>query len=413
MNILMLGRWLPPPRRPVRATREYQFARHLARGHRLTLAFINDSPDTAGSISALRSEFGDLEFASVPRGWKSLASAVGLATGESCTLSYFRSEALRTRLADRLRVSGYDLVYVSSSTMIQYALDADPGIPMVVDFAGVDSEWWVRQAARATYGAGCFFRTEAARLRAAETTAARRAVRRIAETPEAGRIVQSLAPGASIEVIPNGIDLDAETAASRPGGVPTVVFNASPGCEAEARELLDVCRSIIPSVRARVPKARVVIASKDGVAMGSAADGVDGLEVVTSVGDMRLLFHRNAVAAAPGGTGLDVRTSVLEPMAAGVPVVTTCGVRDALQARGGRDLQASDNRLDFALRLVELLERDAQRDEMGAQGRRFVQEHFSWEIFAARLEEVLSVAAKRGAADDGSGSLPVPARHES
>jgi glycosyltransferase involved in cell wall biosynthesis len=413
MNILMLGRWLPPPRRPVRATREYQFARHLARSHRLTLAFINDSPDTAGSISALRSEFGDLEFASVPRGWKSLASAVGLATGESCTLSYFRSQALRTRLADRLRVAGYDLVYVSSSTMIQYALDADPAIPMVVDFAGVDSEWWVRQAARAAYGAGRFFRTEAARLRAAETTAARRAVRRIAETPEAGRIVQSLAPGTSIEVIPNGIDVDAETAASRLGGVPTVVFNASPGCEAEAKELLDFCRSIIPSVRARVPKARVVIASKDGVAMGSAADGVDGLEVVTPVGDMRLLFHRNAVAAAPGGTGLDVRTSVLEPMAAGVPVVTTCGVRDALRARGGRDLQASDNRLDFALRLVELLESDAQRDEMGVQARRFVQEHFSWEIFAARLEEMLSVAAKRGAADDGSGSLSVPARQES
>jgi glycosyltransferase involved in cell wall biosynthesis len=88
-------------------------------------------------------------------------------------------------------------------------------------------------------------------------------------------------------------------------------------------------------------------------------------------------------------------------------------VRDALRARGGRDLQASDNRLDFALRLVELLESDAQRDEMGVQARRFVQEHFSWEIFAARLEEMLSVAAKRGAADDGSGSLSVPARQES
>jgi glycosyltransferase involved in cell wall biosynthesis len=410
MNILMLGRWLPPPRRPVRGTREYQLARHLARRHRLTLAFINDSPDAAGSISALRSEFGDLEFASVPRGWKSLASAVSLAAGESCTLSYFRSQALRTRLADRLR-AGYDLVYVSSSTMIQYALDVDPGIPLVVDFAGVDSEWWVRQAAQAPYGAGRFFRTEAARLRAAETAAARRAARRIAESPEAARIVQSLAPGASIVVIPNGVDIDGETAASRAGGVPTVVFNASPSGEAEVRELVDFCRSIIPSVRARVPRVRVVLASREATAGRGAADGVEGLEVLAPVSDMRLLFHRNAVAAAPASPGVEIRTGVLEPMAAGVPVVTTSAVRDSLRARAGRDLQASDNRLDFAHRLVDLLESESLRGEMGAQGRHFVQEHFSWELFASRLEDVLNAAVKEPATNGGPGSPRVPARH--
>ncbi len=408
MNILMLGRWLPPPRRPVRGTREYQFARFLARSHRLTLAFITDNPDTAGSISALRSEFGDLEFASVPRGWKSLASAVRLATGESCTLSYFRSQALRTRLADRLRNTGYDLVYVSSSTMIQYALDVDPEIPLVVDFGEVDSEWWARQAARGTYGAARFFRTEATRLRVAETTAAQRAVRRIVETPEAARIVQSLAPAAPTVVIPNGVDVDAAGAESRPGKVPTVVFSASLNGGPEMNEIVDFCRSIIPAVRARVPQARVVIASKEPVSTRSAVDGVDGLEVVAPVTDMRLLFHRHAVAAAPSGPGFDVRTSVLEPMAAGVPVVTTSAVRDTLRVRAGRDLQVSDNRLDFAQRVVDLLENAGLREEMGTLGRRFVQANFGWEIFAARVDDLLGGAVKGGAAENGPEPRPIP-----
>jgi glycosyltransferase involved in cell wall biosynthesis len=413
MNILMLGRWLPPPRRPVRGTREYQLARHLARRHRLTLAFINDSPDTAGSISALRGEFGDLEFASVPRGWKSLASAVSLAAGESCTLSYFRSQALRTRLADRLRNGGYDLVYVSSSTMIQYALDVDPGMPMVVDFAGVDSEWWARQAERAPYGAGRFFRTEAARLRAAETAAARRAVRRIAQSPEAARIVESLAPGAPIVVIPNGVDLDGEAAASRPGGAPTVVFNVSGTGETEIKGIVEFCRAIVPAVRARLPRARVVIASRDPVSTWNGADRVEGLEVVAPVSDLRLLFHRNAVAAAPAGPAIEVRSGVLEPMAAGVPVVTTSAVRESLRACPGRDVQAADSRPDFARRLVDLLESESLREQMGAQGRRFVQEHFSWELFASRLEDVLVSAVKEPVGDDDSGSRRVPARHGS
>jgi len=411
MNILMLGRWLPPPRRPVRATREYQFGRHLARTHRLTLGFITDNPDTAGTISALRSEFGDLEFASVPRGWKSLVSAVRLASGESCTLSYFRSEALRTRLADRMRSTCYDIVYVSSSTMIQYALDMDPRIPLVVDFGEVDSEWWARQAERATYGASRFFRTEAARLRAAETTAARRAVRRLVETPEAARIVQSLAAGARTVVIPNGVDSDGVGATSRPGKVPTVILSVSLRNEGAFKEAIDFCRAIVPRVRARVPSTRFVIASRDPLPSGATADGVDGVEVMSPTIDVRLLLHRHAVAAAPSGAAFDVRASALELMGAGVPVVTTSPVCTDLRAVAGRDLHVSDSRLEFALRLVELLENDGLREKMGARGRDLVQRDFSWDVFGARVEELLAGVVK-GAAEDGSSPRPAAAGRE-
>lgn len=406
MNLLMLGRWLPPPRRPVRGTREYQFARHLARAHRLTLAFITDNPDTAGSISALRTEFGDLEFASVPRGWKSLASAVRLMTGESCTLSYFRSEALRTRLADRLRRTPYDLVYVSSSSMIQYALDVDSDIPMVVDFGGVDSEWWARHGARGTYGSGRFFRTEATRLRAAEMIAARRAAGRIVETPEAARIVEAFAPESPAVVIPNGVDVDDASAMSRPGKAPTVVFGTSTSSGVGVKEIVDFCRAIIPAVRARVPQARVVVASRDPVS--AEVGGVEGLEIVAPIPDVRLLFHAHAVAAAPSGPGFDIRCSVLEPMAAGVPVVTTSTVGDALRARAGRDLEISDNRLDFARRVVQLLENGAQRAEMGAHARRFIQANFSWDISGARVNEWLAAAVKGCTAPNGSSPRSVP-----
>jgi glycosyltransferase involved in cell wall biosynthesis len=114
------------------------------------------------------------------------------------------------------------------------------------------------------------------------------------------------------------------------------------------------------------------------------------------------------VAAAPSGPGFDVRTSVLEPMAAGVPVVTTSAVRDSLRARAGRDLQVADNRLDFALRVVDLLENAGLREEMGTQGRRFIQGNFSWEIFAARVDELLGGAVKDRAAENGPEPRSVP-----
>jgi len=215
MNILMLGRWLPPAGRPVRDTREYQFGRYLARDHQLTVAFVTDNPDTSGALSALRKEFTDIEFAVMPRTWKSLEAAVRAATGESCTLSYARSGALRTRLEDRIRRSAYDLVFVLSSSMIQYVLDLNASIPVVMDFAGVDSEWWLAQAARSPYPATRFFNAEASRLRLAEAAMARRAACCVTDSSPADAIVRSLAPGGKTAIIPSGVDLELFTGPTR------------------------------------------------------------------------------------------------------------------------------------------------------------------------------------------------------
>ena len=79
MNILMLGPWLPTTRRPLANERLHQFARHLAKDHRLTLACATDHPNPIGAVSALREQFDDLEFAVVPNRWKRLLSVAHLA----------------------------------------------------------------------------------------------------------------------------------------------------------------------------------------------------------------------------------------------------------------------------------------------------------------------------------------------
>jgi glycosyltransferase involved in cell wall biosynthesis len=390
MNILMLGRWLPPPRRPVRGMREYQFARHLTQQHRLTLAFVADNPDAAGAISALRSEFGDLEFSSVPRGWKSLSSAVRLATGESCTLSYFRSEALRTRLAERMRRTPYDLIFVSSSAMIQYALDADPSIPLVVDFAGVGSEWWMQQAARGTFPGTRFFRTEAARLRAAESAAARRAARCVAESADAARVVQALQPAGPTTVIPNGVDVEMFGFGPRQGTTPTVLMSMSGASEADLRDTDEFWRKVVPAVRSRVPSARFVTVCREPLPSGRLNPAAAGVEMVGPGYDMRPLLHSRAVGAAPWKADSELVPGVLEPMAAGVPVVVTPRVQDRLGAAPEPGLRVADDAVQFARQLVHLLEHDGDRKQAGQDARRFIETHYSWEIHAARLGELLA-----------------------
>lgn len=392
MKLLMLGRWLPPPRRPVRSTREYQLARRLARSHRLTLAFVTDNPDAGGLISSLRGEFGDLEFATVPRGWRSLTSALRLMGGESCTLSYARSEALQRRLADRLKTTAYDLVCVTSSSMIPYALEIDPAIPMVVDFGEVESEWWLYQAARGVFPGTRFFRTEAARLRLAEAAAAQRAVRCFASSDKAADVVRSLKPKGSVNVIPDGIDLDFFAPASRAvGKTPTVIYNASPTNEEAVQEIREFCGGALRAIRAGIPDVRFIVTG--GV---RAIDGLPGVEVVAPMSDVRPFLHSHAVAVAPFRVSGGVHRGVLEPMAACVPVVTNTKGCEQLKARAGGDVLVADDAGSFARQVVRLLEEAPLRRELGESGRRLVEGSFSWDVLCARLVEGIEEVLRSG-----------------
>jgi len=113
----MLGRWClsTPPDPATRSTSSLV----SWRPPQADAAFVVDSDDATGSISVLRSDFGDLEFAAVTRAWKS-SRGIRLVSGDSCTLFYARSEALRP-LAERLR-RRFDS-FVSSSSMIRMAGD--------------------------------------------------------------------------------------------------------------------------------------------------------------------------------------------------------------------------------------------------------------------------------------------------
>jgi glycosyltransferase involved in cell wall biosynthesis len=189
-----------------------------------------------------------------------------------------------------------------------------------------------------------------------------------------------------------------------------VIFNTSLHAEAEVKDAVDFCRSIVPAVRARIPQTRFVITSKDGIHSLGAGVQLNGVEVLSPAPDLRLLFHDQAVAAAPLHAGFDVRSSVLAAMAAGVPVVTTSRVRAHLGASAGRDLAVADGPGDFGRELVELLQSSTRRGEMGASGREFARAAFSWEVFAAHLETLLVNVGERRPADAAAHEPPpIPA----
>src|SRR5215813_6580948 len=389
MNILMLGPWLPTTRRPLANERLHQFARHLSKEHRLTLACATDHPNPVAAVSALREQFDDLEFAVVPNRWKRLWSVAHLAAGSSAEVAYFSSAALRTRIRDRVRTSSFDLAYVASTSLIPYALDLAAALPVLVDFGDLDSEWWRERAQRFSGLKARVYEAEAERLRAVEILGARHAARCLVTTPQAAKLVTAFAPAATVTVIAEGVDLD-EATPPRAGAAPAIAFNPCLERDNEARAAIAFCDEVLSRVRTRVGGTKLLVGCKSFFPLAKRLSEMTNVEVSAPVSSLRGLFRRAAVAVAPRRSGVETQRGLLEAMATGVPIITTPDAAAGLPVQHGREVYVERTSAAFAERLIELLQKPTLREAMGTKGRAFIRLHYSSAAAASRLAQVIS-----------------------
>ncbi|HET8579232.1 MAG TPA: glycosyltransferase family 4 protein [Methylomirabilota bacterium] len=384
----MLGPWVPSARYPVEAERLLHFARMFAGSHQLTLGFATDVVDPSGTVSAMRAEFDDIEFATLSRPLQRLRSAARLATGGSVDLTYFDSPALRTRLRDRLRAKPFDLVYAASAGMIQYALALPAAVPLVIDFGELDSKWWAARAHRSTGLRAALYRREAARVRRFEKSAARRGAILLASSPGAAERISGFAPSVPVAVIPNGVDPDRHAGSHR-AAKPVIVLTG--GLE-EANGLdaaVELCQVIFPAVRLEVSHARLLIHASLLPRGARHLGRLPGVEIIANGGDFRTLLRHAAVAVTSGGDSNGGRHAVLEAMAAGVPVVVSRRGRGNLDGQANREVYIEDEPEALTQRLIRLLTNETLRAEAGRRGQAFVRTHHSWDTAAARLAQAL------------------------
>lgn len=396
MNILMLGPWLPTTRRLLTNERLHQFARHLSKEHRLTLACATDHPNPFAAVSALREQFDDLEFAVVPNRWKRLWSVAHLAAGSSAEVAYFSSAALRTRIRDRVRSTPFDLAYVSSTSMIPYALDLAPAVPVVLDFGDLDSEWWRERSRRFSGLKAKVYEAEAERLRSVEILGARHATRCLVTTPHVAKLVTSFAPSASVTVVPEGVDLDEPSPHVRSGATPVIAFNPCLERDSEARAATQFCDEVLPRVLTRVGRAKLLIGCKSLFPLARRLTSLPGVEVAAPITSLRALLRRAAVAVAPKRFGAETQRGLLEAMATGVPVITTADGIDGIPLQHGREVFVESSAAGFSERLIELLQNPMLREAMGTKGRAFIRLHYSSVAAASRLSHVMEAAVNGG-----------------
>lgn len=385
----MLAHRIPYPPYTGDKVRAYHIARHLSRNHELALAFLVDEPEAERAISALREEIPDLIYTITSRHRKRLLALLRLARGGSATMAYFDSPDLATQVDERLGRESFDLIYVSSSSMVQYV----PGTwrnPVVMDFVDVDSDKWRQYGDWLPILKGWLYRLEGRRLQRHELSAARLATRCIVATPPEEALLRSFAPWALTTVIENGVDLDYFTPAQTPLANSTIIFTGAMDYFPNIDAVTHFCHRIFPRIREQVRDVRFLIVGKNPAPSVRCLAAVPGVHVTGTVPDVRPFLRQATVVVAPLRVARGIQNKVLEAMAMGLPVVTTSKAHEGLEARPGQDLFVEDDPFNFADVVVGLLSASGLRDRVGRAARKFVETHHSWTASMGKLDRVVA-----------------------
>ena len=192
-------------------------------------------------------------------------------------------------------------------------------------------------------------------------------------------VLRAAAPGARVEVVPNGVDLGA--APGPTATEPVLGFHGNLASGANCEAAVRLVTEILPRVRRHRPDARVVLIGRDPPAELLRLAG-DGVEVTGAVDDVRTALAGVSVYVAPMTSGTGIKNKVLEAMAAGLPVVGTTMAFHGIGTEAGLVADGDD---ELATAVVGLLDDEEARHRLGRAGRDHVSS-FRWADNAAAIE---------------------------
>jgi len=268
-------------------------------------------------------------------------------------------------------------------------LPAGRGPAVVVDLIDALSENLARRADAEGGPLAPLLRWEAARLRRCERELLRAGTTCLVVS-EAERAV--LGDGASLRVVPNGVD--AAAFAYRDDGRPParVVFGGNLGYFPNVDAATWLVREIVPRMRAALPALEVRLVGARPARAVRALAATPGVSLAGSVPAMAPELAAATVAIVPLRAGSGMQNKVLEAMAVGTPVVTTTRAVAGLAVRSGEHLLVADDAPALAAAALELLREPARARALARAARALVEHRYRWEDSAAGVEAAWAAA---------------------
>ncbi len=196
--------------------------------------------------------------------------------------------------------------------------------------------------------------------------------------------------GSGIYVVPNGIDpglLDYELSAREPK---TLIFTGALTYKPNYYAALELCREVLPIVRAQIGDVRLKITGSTGDMDITPFSVNDGVVFTGYVEDIRPVLGSASALVVPLKFGGGTRVKILEAMAIGTPVVSTPMGAEGIEAKDGVHLLLAETASDVARQTCRLLSDPALGARLACNARNLVRERYQWPSIADEFERIFA-----------------------
>lgn len=396
MKILYLTPRFPFP--PFRGDKLHllNILKPMSRRHEIVLVCFIQKESERQWVDELRPFCKRIEMVHLPT-WRSLLSCLGVMFSNiPFQVAYFRSRPMENLVQRVVNEERPDAIHIHLIRMLQHA-ERYSEIPRVVDLTDATSLYLSRfQKASRNPVKRRLLAEELRRILRYESLLSSYDRSLVCSQLDLS-VMRHHVPTAKVEISRNAVDmgmfppLDGTIKADPDRLVFTGNMTYFPN--ADAADFL--VRDILPLVRREVPRVQVYLVGQNPPPSVRALAG-NGVFVTGFVEDIRAEYARSAIAVAPVRFGAGTLYKLLEPLALGVPVVTTTTGIGGLDLTPGDDVLVADTAAGLAERIVRLLRDSNLRQSLAQRAAVKVRELHDSDAVAGELERVYaSVLADR------------------
>jgi len=200
--------------------------------------------------------------------------------------------------------------------------------------------------------------------------------------------MERLSPGLSIDIVPNGIDINYfSKKVKKEGSVKKILYVGNFTWLQNTEAVKILVGSVWPKIKKSVSKVMLWIVGthmSDEIRKLASGD----IEVTEGLEDIRDAYKNASVLVAPikgpGGT----RLKILEAMASSLPVVTTSVGAEGLGVSDNNEALIRDGLDNLADAAIKVLKDVSLANRLGKSGRDFVEENYTWDKSADKLDKI-------------------------
>ncbi|MDQ3021782.1 MAG: glycosyltransferase family 4 protein [Bacteroidota bacterium] len=386
MNILFVANRLPYP--PFRGDKLkiYNLAKQLSNKHDLYLVtFIQDKKDYR-YIKNLGKYFKEIEVVYLSKFQSVINCLINIFSSRPFQINYFRSSALEKLLYDFISKHNIDVIHTQHLRMSQYTYKIN-NIPTILDLPDAYSLYWKRRSMLS----GSYLKKKFGLLEHKRVLNYENIIKNFDLTlvcsEEDKLLLMNDHQYNDIKILPNGIDLSVFNSGGHDYQINNrLIFTGNMEYFPNSDAAIYFSKEILPEILKKYPEVKFYIVGQNPPkkVMELQSDNIIITGFVKSMADE---YRASSIAVSPVRVGAGTLNKVLEPMAMGLPVVSSPIGFEGIGAMHGEEIILAKDKKEFVNSIINLLADQSFRQYIGEGGKNLVTRNFGWNAVSEKLED--------------------------